>query len=405
MLGAVFDEALLRAVAIEPGDLRDGDRSARRGRSHPDGRARAYGRPVSVHARARARGGLPEPPAVPPDRAARAGGAGARARRRPAPGATGRPRSPRTPLEPQLGQAQGRPLSAGRRRLGARGLCERRCDPPLRARAPHPRRVPGLRRRGAGRARAARRSARVHRPAAEALAHYEDVRDEIEAAGDRGGGRSPAPEDRRALLGSGRSRARRTLLRVGPRAARRRRRSDRACAPLSGDGSARVSRRRQCRRHRMGRARPRGSGARGGWPPSSPSVRARPPPCARTPTTRSASRSRAWAAWPRRWTRSSTASRLAEARDLPQAACRGYTNLGVLYSSLDPRRAIETCLRGLETAKKVGDLGFQSRLYANLAVAYCALTDRCEAEGIEAAKHGHRPRPPAGACSITWRCR
>jgi adenylate cyclase len=77
---------------------------------------------------------------------------------------------------------------------------------------------------------------------------------------------------------------------------------------------------------------------------------------------------------------------LAEARDLPQAACRGYTNLGVLYSSLDPRRSIETCLRGIETAKKVGDLGFQSRLYANLAVAYCALTDRCEAEGVEAAQ-------------------
>jgi adenylate cyclase len=77
---------------------------------------------------------------------------------------------------------------------------------------------------------------------------------------------------------------------------------------------------------------------------------------------------------------------LAEARELLQAACRGYTNLGVLYSSLDPRRSIETCLRGLETAKKVGDLGFQSRLYANLAVAYCALTDRCEAEGIEAAQ-------------------
>jgi adenylate cyclase len=77
---------------------------------------------------------------------------------------------------------------------------------------------------------------------------------------------------------------------------------------------------------------------------------------------------------------------LAEARDLPQVACRGYTNLGVLYSSLDPRRSIATCLRGLETAKKVGDLGFQSRLYANLAVAYCALTDRCEAEGVEAAR-------------------
>jgi predicted ATPase/class 3 adenylate cyclase len=77
---------------------------------------------------------------------------------------------------------------------------------------------------------------------------------------------------------------------------------------------------------------------------------------------------------------------LAEQRELLQAACRGYTNLGVLYSSLDPRRSIETCLRGLETAKKVGDLGFQSRLYANLAVAYCALTDRCEAEGVEAAR-------------------
>lgn len=78
--------------------------------------------------------------------------------------------------------------------------------------------------------------------------------------------------------------------------------------------------------------------------------------------------------------------RLAEDHRLLQAACRGYTNLGVLYSSLDPQRSIATCLRGLETAKKVGDLGFQSRIYANLAVAYCALTDRCEAEGVEAAQ-------------------
>jgi predicted ATPase/class 3 adenylate cyclase len=77
---------------------------------------------------------------------------------------------------------------------------------------------------------------------------------------------------------------------------------------------------------------------------------------------------------------------LAEKYGLPQAACRGYTNLGILYSSLDPRRSIETCLHGLETAKKVGDLGFQSRLYANLAVAYCSLTDRCEAEGMAAAQ-------------------
>jgi predicted ATPase/class 3 adenylate cyclase len=77
---------------------------------------------------------------------------------------------------------------------------------------------------------------------------------------------------------------------------------------------------------------------------------------------------------------------VAEAEGLLQAACRGYTNLGVLYSTLDPGRAIETCAHGLEVAKKIGDLGVQSRLYANLAVAYCALTNRCEDEGIGAAR-------------------
>lgn len=78
--------------------------------------------------------------------------------------------------------------------------------------------------------------------------------------------------------------------------------------------------------------------------------------------------------------------KLAETHEMPHAACRGYTNLGVLYSSLDPRRSIDTCRRGLETARKVGDLAFQSRLYANLAVAYCALTDRCDVDGVEAAQ-------------------
>ncbi len=76
----------------------------------------------------------------------------------------------------------------------------------------------------------------------------------------------------------------------------------------------------------------------------------------------------------------------AQAQGLLQAACRGYANLGVLYSTLDPGRAIETCLKGLEVAKKIGDLGFQSRLYTNLAVAYCALTNRCDEQGIGAAE-------------------
>jgi adenylate cyclase len=77
---------------------------------------------------------------------------------------------------------------------------------------------------------------------------------------------------------------------------------------------------------------------------------------------------------------------VAEAHDLMQAACRGYTNLGVLYSTLDPRRAIDTCARGLEMAKRIGDLGLQSRLNTNLAVAYCALTNRCEEQGLVAAQ-------------------
>src|SRR5262245_47871060 len=61
---------------------------------------------------------------------------------------------------------------------------------------------------------------------------------------------------------------------------------------------------------------------------------------------------------------------VALAERLLQAACRGYTNLGILYSTLDPSRGISTCLEGLETAKRIGDLGVQSRLYAKLAVAY-----------------------------------
>ena len=76
----------------------------------------------------------------------------------------------------------------------------------------------------------------------------------------------------------------------------------------------------------------------------------------------------------------------AEAQGLLHAACRSWANLGVLYSTLDPTRAIETCQRGLEVATKTGDVGFQSRLYANLAVAYCALTNRCDDQGIGAAR-------------------
>ena len=77
---------------------------------------------------------------------------------------------------------------------------------------------------------------------------------------------------------------------------------------------------------------------------------------------------------------------VAQEAGLLQAACRSYANLGVLYSTLDPGRAVQTCQLGLDAAKKIGDLGFQSRLYANLAVAFCSLTQRCDDDGLHAAQ-------------------
>jgi class 3 adenylate cyclase/tetratricopeptide (TPR) repeat protein len=78
--------------------------------------------------------------------------------------------------------------------------------------------------------------------------------------------------------------------------------------------------------------------------------------------------------------------KVAETHGLLQVACRGYANLSVLYSSVDPGQAVATCQRGLELAKRIGDPAFQSRLYANLAVAYCALTNRCDGDGVAAAQ-------------------
>jgi adenylate cyclase len=71
---------------------------------------------------------------------------------------------------------------------------------------------------------------------------------------------------------------------------------------------------------------------------------------------------------------------------LLDVACRGYANLGVLYSTVEPQRAIEVSLTGLDLATSIAAASLQSHLYANLATAYCALTDRCEAEGLSAAR-------------------
>ncbi|AYG65655.1 MULTISPECIES: adenylate/guanylate cyclase domain-containing protein [unclassified Rhizobium] len=77
---------------------------------------------------------------------------------------------------------------------------------------------------------------------------------------------------------------------------------------------------------------------------------------------------------------------VAEKADLQSAACRAYSNLGVLYTIVDPAHAIRICRRGLEVATRIGDLGFQARLLANLAVSCCTFTDRCAAEGVPAAE-------------------
>jgi len=71
---------------------------------------------------------------------------------------------------------------------------------------------------------------------------------------------------------------------------------------------------------------------------------------------------------------------------LLDVACRGYANLGVLYSTIEPQRAIDVSLTGLELASRIGAASLQSYIYANLAAAYCALTERCETEGLEAAQ-------------------
>jgi tetratricopeptide (TPR) repeat protein len=76
----------------------------------------------------------------------------------------------------------------------------------------------------------------------------------------------------------------------------------------------------------------------------------------------------------------------AEAAGLLNVACRGYTNLSVLYTIVDPAQAIDVCRRGLDVAHRIGDLGFQARLLANFAVACCTFTDKCTEEGVPAAE-------------------
>jgi len=71
---------------------------------------------------------------------------------------------------------------------------------------------------------------------------------------------------------------------------------------------------------------------------------------------------------------------------LLDVACRGYANLGVLYSMSEPKEAIAVSQLGLELATTIGATSLQSYIYANLAAAYCTLTDQCDTEGLQAAR-------------------
>ena len=77
---------------------------------------------------------------------------------------------------------------------------------------------------------------------------------------------------------------------------------------------------------------------------------------------------------------------IAREHGLLDVACRGYANLGVVYGSVAPKQAITASLTGLELATRIGAVSLQAYMYANLAAAYCALTDRCESEGLQAAQ-------------------
>jgi adenylate cyclase len=77
---------------------------------------------------------------------------------------------------------------------------------------------------------------------------------------------------------------------------------------------------------------------------------------------------------------------VANQHGLLDVACRGYANLGVLYGMIEPKRAIQVSQTGLELASKIGAASLESYFYANLAAAYCVLTDDCKTDGLHAAQ-------------------
>jgi adenylate cyclase len=73
------------------------------------------------------------------------------------------------------------------------------------------------------------------------------------------------------------------------------------------------------------------------------------------------------------------------AAGLGSIACRAYTNLAVMYATLDPALAAEYCRDGLALARRIGDQLQQSWLYCALAGSACTLDGDYD-EGVKAAE-------------------
>jgi len=73
------------------------------------------------------------------------------------------------------------------------------------------------------------------------------------------------------------------------------------------------------------------------------------------------------------------------AHQLGTAACRAYTNLAVMYASLDHRRSEAYCRDGLALAEKIGDRMQQAWLHCVLAGGHCTISGDYD-EGVRAAE-------------------
>jgi tetratricopeptide (TPR) repeat protein len=91
------------------------------------------------------------------------------------------------------------------------------------------------------------------------------------------------------------------------------------------------------------------------------------------------------------------------AHQLGTVACRAYTNLAVMYASLDHHRSERYCRDGVALAEKIGDRLQQAWLHCVLAGGHCTIAGDYD-EGVRAAEaavelderlgqHNHLPVP------------